>query len=361
MPAGPSNARIPMSIENNTGFRTCAVDPVGDPRWAALVARAPNATIFSHPLWLALVGDCYDYPMTAICVVSSEDELLAGLPLATVSSPITGTRLVSVPFSDSCGMLMLSPDLEPSLVAAVDVERRRRGLKLEVHGELPSLPDSAPSERFYHHLVPLDGEADDVVRQRVKPTKRRCASRARRLGVTARRRYDAAALDAFFGLHVLTRRRLGVPTQPRRFFNGLLPMFDDGLGFVLLLEWEGRTIGAGIYLRHGSRLTYKYGASDPSHLDKRPNDLMHMEALRIACESRCSVLDLGRTELDNDGLRRFKRDFGAEEHALTYTTAPPGGGEKSVRSVSHMQRTLIRRLPPAFGRLVGAAVYRHFG
>jgi hypothetical protein len=89
--------------------------------------------------------------------------------------------------------------------------------------------------------------------------------------------------------------------------------------------------------------------------------LEKLEALRIACESGCSALDLGRTELDNDGLRQFKRHLGANERVLTYTMAPPPASRKSVRSVSHFQKALIRRTPPVFGRLLGAAVYRHFG
>jgi lipid II:glycine glycyltransferase (peptidoglycan interpeptide bridge formation enzyme) len=166
-------------------------------------------------------------------------------------------------------------------------------------------------------------------------------------------------MDAFFGLHVQTRRRLGVPTQPRRFFVRVRELFAHGLGFVLVAEWEGRPIAANVYLRHRNVLTYKYGASHPDHLDKRPNDLLHVEALRIACDSGCESLDLGRTERDNIGLQRFKRQLGGEQRALVYTSAPPFEG-RSVRSVSGFQHAVVRRSPPALGRLVGAALYRHF-
>jgi CelD/BcsL family acetyltransferase involved in cellulose biosynthesis len=351
-----------MTVEQLTSAETaCVIDPLADPRWAVLAQRAPNATIFHDPLWLSLVRDCYRYPMSAVCLTDQDGELVAGMPIATVKSPLTGTRLVSVPFSDLSGPVFTTAEFEQPLLEAVDEHRQRRNLRLEVHAEVPLLPHSAPSEQFFHHVVPLEGDADALLRARVKSSKRRCASKARKLGVTATERRDAAAIEAFFRLHVLTRRRLGVPTQPRRLFDGLLPIFEHGRGFVMLIEWEGRAIGAGVYLRHGATMTYKYGASDPQHLDKRPNDLMQLEALRRACEHGCTTLDLGRTELDNDGLRRFKRDFGAEERVLTYTMSPPPKKQKSVRSVSRTQQELIRRMPPSFGRLVGAAVYRHFG
>jgi CelD/BcsL family acetyltransferase involved in cellulose biosynthesis len=351
-----------MAVQQLSGIEmACVVDPLADPRWAKLTRTAQNATIFHDPLWLSLVRDCYRYPMSAVCLTDSDGELAAGLPIATVRSPFTGTRLVSVPFSDISGPVLASPELEEPLLAAVAAERSRLNLRLEVHAEVPLLAHSAPSEQFFHHVVTIDSDFDSLARARVKSSKRRCAAKARKLGVSATQRRDAAAIDAFFGLHVLTRRRLGVPTQPKRLFSGLLPIFEHDRGFVLLIEWEGQPIGAGVYLRHGSTLTYKYGASDPKHLDKRPNDLLQLEALRIACELGCTKLDLGRTELDNDGLRRFKRDFGAEERVLTYTMSPPPVKQKSVRSVSRTQQALIQRMPPSFGRLVGAAVYRHFG
>jgi CelD/BcsL family acetyltransferase involved in cellulose biosynthesis len=340
---------------------SCVVDPVEDRRWSELVKRSPDASVFHHPLWLALLRDSYRYSMTAVCVAPAGGEFVAGLPIATVRSRLTGTRLVSVPFSDICGPIAGTGEQQRELLAAVDDERRRRGFGLEIHAEVPLLPGGAPSDRFYHHVVPLDGGVDVVLGKQVKQSKRRGASRARELGVTVSQRVDEAALAAFFRLHVLTRHRLGVPTQPRRFFCRLAPLFDAGLGFVLIAEWEGRPIAASVYLHHGGRLTYKFGASDPTHLDKRANELLQLEGLRIGCDLGCAVVDLGRTELSNDGLRRFKRYLGAEEQELTYTMAPPPQSRNSVRYVSKLQQSVIRRAPPAFGRLLGAAVYRHFG
>jgi CelD/BcsL family acetyltransferase involved in cellulose biosynthesis len=338
----------------------CGVDPLSDPRWAELVEWAPRASVFHHPLWLSLLSECYRYPIVAVCLQEPGGRLVAGLPIATVRSRLTGTRLVSVPFSDVCPPIVDSDAQERALLAAVDAERTRCALPLEVHAEVPSLPGGATSESFYRHLIPLEGGRDDVLRRVAQP-KRRAASKADKLGVEVHRRTDEGALDSFFRLHVLTRHKHGLPTQPRSFFRGLTRLFDSDLGFVLLAEWEETPIGASVFLKHRETLTYKYGASDPKHLEKRPNDLLMLEALALGCEYGCTTLDLGRTEDYNDGLRRFKRQLGAEEQVLTYTAAPPREHADSVRSVSSLQQRVIRRLPPAFGRALGAAVYHHFG
>lgn len=337
------------------------LDPITDARWSTLIQRAPNAGVFHHPLWLRLLRDCYGYPISAVCLVGTDGELRSGLPIATVRSRLTGTRLVSVPFSDVCGPLGTDDGLRPTLIAAVDTERRRLGLSLEIHADVADFPDSGPGDQFVSHIAPLEGGADAVLGKRVSQSKRTGASRARRQGVTVAQRTDRAAVDEFFRLHVQTRHRLGVPTQPRKFFHGLTALFDHGLGFVLVAELDGRPIAAAVYLRYRSVLTYKYSAWAAEHHDKRPNDLLQLEALRIGCELGCSALDMGRCELSNEGLRRFKREFGAEEQVISYTLAPRPSGRKSVRSLSNLQRRAIQRTPPAVGRMVGAAIYRHVG
>jgi CelD/BcsL family acetyltransferase involved in cellulose biosynthesis len=346
---------------NQVALGGCLLDPLVDERWLKLLERAPDAGVFHHPLWLRLLRDCYGYPTTAVCLVGADGELVSGLPIATVKSRLTGTRLVSVPFSDVSGPVGIDRSLEPQLMAAVDEERRRVGLSLEVHADVPTFPQGCPSDRFIHHIAPLDGGVDLVLGKKIRQSKRTGASRARRHGVTVTKRSDREALDEFFRLHVGTRHRLGVPTQPRKFFHGLTKLFDRGMGFVLLAEWEDRAIAGAVYLRYKSTLTYKYSAWTAEHHDKRPNDLLQLEALRIGCELGCSALDMGRTELSNDGLRRFKREFGAEEQELSYTIAPPPRGRRSVRSMSNIQRAVIRRSPAAVGRVLGAAIYRHVG
>jgi hypothetical protein len=338
------------------------VDVTSDPRWLDLVAHGTETSVFHHPAWLTLLRTAYRYPIEGWCVADAGGRLVAGLPVATVSSRLTGSRLVSLPFSDRCQAAFRDgghADRE-RLAEVIDRERRRRGLSLELHGAPPDCCPSTPGDRFFGHLMALPGDVDRA-RRLLHDTQLRNARRAVRLGVRVRRRTDEAAVAAFFRLHVLTRRRLGVPTQPWRFFRGLVPVLQQGLGFVALAEWEGRAVNAAVYLRWGRTLTYKYGASDHAHSRLRAAALIHTEAVQHAIETGCDTLDFGRTELDNDGLRRFKRQLGGQEVELAYSWLGAAPAARSVRNVSRLQRAAIRKAPPAFGRVLGAAVYRHFG
>jgi lipid II:glycine glycyltransferase (peptidoglycan interpeptide bridge formation enzyme) len=190
---------------------------------------------------------------------------------------------------------------------------------------------------------------------------KRGIAKARREGVWVERRTDLEGLRRFYRLHVGTRRHQGVPTQPKTFILRFVELFRAGLGFVLLARHEGRDIAAAVFLAAGGTLTYEFGASDRQFLGVRPNNLLFSEAIRWGCEHAQHTLDFGRSDLENEGLRAFKRAWGAEESPLRYSqfgSSPrPQGAGRSRRAM----KVIIPRAPAAFGRMVGAALYRHMG
>ena len=243
------------------------------------------------------------------------------------------------------------------LLAGLREQHDARGLTVEVRGELQGLPVSGKS--FYHHEVPL-GPDYEAVAARFRQNAKRDIKRAAREGIEVHRGTGRAELDAFYELHLRTRQRQGVPTQPRRFIRRFERLFEHGLGFVLVATAEGTPAAAAVYLTCGQTLTYKYGASSVQFLKRRPNHAVFAESIRWGCANGMTTLDLGRTDLDNDGLRAFKVGWGGEERVLAYsslsTKAKSSGG--GIPSVAH---ALICRTPPIAGRLAGLALYRHFG
>ena len=339
------------------------LDPISDPAWLTLIEGNPSATIFHHPMWLQLLRSQYDYELSACCVQGG-DGIEAGLPIALIESRLTGRRLVSLPFSDACAPV-LAPAADPSAVAALGEalteEHRRSGLDLTVHAPIPNASGAFVQHRFFRHLLPLAEDPAEVERNYSKSQVKRGIKKARREGLRAERRTDAEALDAFYSLHLRTRRKLGVPTQPKRFIRRFGELFDAGLGFVELVLDEGRPIAAAVFLTFNGTVTYKYGASDPRALGKRPNNLLFSETISWACESGFRTLDFGRTDIDNEGLRAFKRSWGADEVELSYTYFADREPSAEPQLRDRMMAATIKHSPPVLSRLVGESLYRHFG
>lgn len=342
-------------------LRTETIDPLSDPRWQRFVESSSNGAIFHHVQWLRLLHAQYGYPMLARCVTDEASEIVAGLPFAQVRSRLTGTRVVALPFSDMCPPLVGDRHTDEALDALVQViraEHERDALDVEIRAPIATL--DLEGKTFYHHQLEL---APDVaaVSGRFGKSVRRRISRAQRDGVQVRHETGRDALDAFYALHLRTRRRQGVPTQPKRFIMRFADLFERDLGFVLLACWEGETIAAAVFLSFNGVLTYKYGASSPRHLKTRPNNALFMEAVRWGCEHAHHTLDFGRTDLDNEGLRSFKAGWGARESELAYTYLSRKAERPARTGVPGYVKTVISRAPPVAGRLAGAALYKHFG
>lgn len=338
------------------------LDPLWDPRWAQFVDRVPGTLIFHHPAWIRLVCGQYKYPASAWVLTTPGGDLAAGLPVALLRSRLTGTRLISLPFSETCPPVIdPGSGIEPVEFARhLEHERTAQGLNLEVRAGLPAGQGAVVSKTFVNHRLALEPDLSAVEARFAKRQVKRGIAKAVREGVSIERRTDTDGLRRFYRLHLPTRRRQGVPTQSKRFILRFAQLFHLGLGFVLIARQNDRDVAAAVFLTNGGTLTYEFGASDHRYLGSRPNNLLFMEAIRWGCETGHHTLDFGRTDLNNHGLRAFKGSWGAEEAPLHYSRfgSPVASGGERLRQVMN---ATIPRAPALFGRLVGSGLYRHFG
>jgi hypothetical protein len=93
------------------------LDPLVDRRWDQLVASHPSASVFHDRGWLNALARTYGYQPLVITTANESEALENGIVLCRVSSWITGTRLVSLPFSDHCEPLLENLGQLPEFLA----------------------------------------------------------------------------------------------------------------------------------------------------------------------------------------------------------------------------------------------------
>jgi hypothetical protein len=84
-------------------------------------------------------------------------------------------------------------------------------------------------------------------------------------------------------------------------------------------------------------------------------------AIQWACENGFNKLDLGRTDLANNGLRTFKSRWGAREIQLPYTYLAPHKKKTGAGRLRNLLSVVIQKSPPLVCRTLGELLYRHFG
>jgi CelD/BcsL family acetyltransferase involved in cellulose biosynthesis len=331
-----------------------------DPNWMSFVAGRPETTPFHLPAWAELLCECYGYRGFALVMVNGDRVALAGMPVVEKAAPLTRRkRWVSLPFTDQCAPLVATPQAEALFAEGLEDLYAASGIdRLEVRAKL-ALESGRHVSSAVRHSLRLEPDAREVLRG-VSKSEAQHAARAKRKGVTVRAATRAEDVDrVFYGLQLETRRRLGVPIQPRRFYTLLWRrMLEPDHGFLLLAYHEGLPIAGAVFLRAKDTLVWKYGASLKSHWSLRANPLILWTAIEHGCATGAAVLDFGRTELSHESLRVFKRSWGTEETALTYTILGRPEKTQSERPRAAAE-SLIRRAPPWVCRIAGEMLYKY--
>ncbi|MGZ4358962.1 MAG: lipid II:glycine glycyltransferase FemX [Gaiellaceae bacterium] len=339
------------------------VEDIQNPRWAAFVEGCEAATPFHHPAWAGLLATSYGYRTRALMLEGESADVVAGLPVVEARSPLGARRWISLPFTDSCPPLVPDASVEGELARRLADLAREKGIEqIEVRGELISSGSEARSAGVVHTLA-LSADPEEVRAGFKKTQIRQPIGQAERAGVVIERATVQGDLtETFYSLHLRTRRRLGVPVQPRRFFSDLWDrIVEPGLGFVLIARLDGVPIAAAVFLAWNGTVIYKYSASDRGALRARPNHLLLWNAIRWGCENGYHSFDFGRTDAENEGLREFKRGWGTEEKPLLYSFL---GGRPLRTSSGRLQSAagaVIRRSPPFVCRAVGELLYKYAG
>jgi hypothetical protein len=351
-------------VEPKTGDRSVVmriVDPLNESDWDQLITLHRDAGSFHTSAWARVLHQTYNHNPFYLQFFHRQT-LAALIPFIEVRSPFTGRRGVCLPFSDACEPLIFDP-ASIGLVTdqLIPFARERRWKYLEIRGGKSLRVAATPSGRFYGHTLDLCSGSEDLITRFASPV-RRAIRKAERSGVKALIERNRQAIGDFYQLHIQTRRRHGLPPQPASFFLNIHEhIIKPGLGFIVVARYGYRSIAAAIFFRFGKNALYKYGASDKRFQGFRANNLVMWYGIQALAHAGAERLHFGRTDCENDGLRRFKLSWGTEEETIDYFRVDPSRREclAPARHDSGFHKKIFGRLPLALNRLAGSMIYPH--
>ncbi len=343
---------------------------LSDSLWSTLVEQQTKDSIYYSQAWLDLITRLYGYSMIPLTTMNAAGQITGFLPVCSMHSPITGRRLVALPFSDHCPLLAVDDASANDLIdQAVRLAQEQKAKYLElrtgVNNVLAKRSDLAEGNLYVRWLISLTPDPDALWSQLRKPVQHQI-KKSRKLGVQVRIAQSREDMAHYYHLHLQTRsKKQGMPAQPRRFFFGLWDAFaaNDALQ-LLLAEYQGSIIAGMILLASGTTVRYAYGASDERYLQLAPNNLLMWTAIMWGCMKGFQTFDLGRTACDNEGLMEFKRRWGAIKEPLPYYYYPNIAGLAATSESSWKFRSLTTcwKLLPLWGaRALGGYLYKHLG
>jgi lipid II:glycine glycyltransferase (peptidoglycan interpeptide bridge formation enzyme) len=340
------------------------LDPTTLDSWDVKVAALPGASFFHSSAWANLLKQAYGYRPLYFSVMDG-GLLKAVIPMMEVDSMITGKRGVSLPFSDYCEPLV--PDLETSRDLFERIREYGAANKwkyIEIRGGEGYSDNAVPSSSVLKHVLELSEDEDRLLANFRKGTKsaiKKAISDGQLQMITSE---SEDALNEFYRLNSITRKRHGLPPQPYYYFRKLYDvLISRGHGFIVLASLGNRIIASGVFLHFGQEAVYKYGASDVEYQQLRPNNLVVWEAIKWYSRRGYKNFDFGRTEPDNEGLRIFKSGWNTKESKIRYYRYDLGRDAfvQNGKGINPLITKYLNKLPIPILELMGRMLYRHMG
>lgn len=343
------------------------LDPLEEPRWQALVDKHSNASVFHAPEWLKAISRTYGYRPIAFTTSAPNEELKNGLLFCHVRSWLTGSRMVSLPFSDHCEPLC-DPDEFEALVRSIRSTQNPKECKyLELRPVDERFSRRAEAagfqvkEKHLLHRLDLRASHEDLFESFHKDSIQRRVRHAERSGLVERIGKSESLLRDFYRLCVLTRKRQRLPPQPYMWFQNLVQYMGGNLEIRVAYKDE-IAVASIMTLRFRNTVYYKYGCSDARYHHLGATPLLFWGAICDAKSQGAIQFDFGRTERDNAGLIAFKSKWAREPRTLTYLRFPSsssnsGQSEWKLRLLKEVFALMPNRLLTATGKLL----YPHVG
>jgi len=341
------------------------VNPLCDPRWEDFVARHPRASVFHEKGWLEASARTYGYEPLVLTNTPAGRALENGVVLFRVSSWITGSRLVSLPFADHCEPLLSDPAESRGFTSWLREEccaKHQRYFELRPLVEVPVAEYGLEATRsFWFHELSLESSLEQLFNRLHKNSFQRKIRRAEREGLCYETGRSQKLVDDFYRLTLMTRRRHQLLPQPRIWFQNLVEFMGDKLE-IRLARKNGAPIAAILTLRQGSSLVYKYGCSNARLHSLGGMPFLFWRLIEECKASGAQRIDFGRSDLDHEGLIVFKDRLGTKRRLLTYYRfTNKAESQEAAPWESHALREFFRSMPDAFLSTAGRALYRHMG
>ena len=326
-----------------------------------------RATVYHTPEWRDAVAGTYGYRPFYLAYLDG-GRMKAMLPLMLVRSWLTGTRLVSLPFSNICGPAGDAGLYGALLEKALEIRGRTgaRALEIRTQSDLAAIEDERFSRVSYFITSIMDLHPDpDELWKRIKDGSVRTEVRqAVKKGVEFRLGKGIEDLRAFYHLFAVNRLRHGVPVTRFHFFRNVWNILGPGKRVLFLAEVEGRPTAGLLALGFNKVMSEAYLGADAGYLSYRVNQMVIWKGMEWACLNGYEKWDFLRTPKNNQGLRFFKAKWGVTEIDLNYFYYPEIAGTASTVEESTKYRVMtavLKRSPDFLGRMLGRVIYRHLG
>ena len=351
-----------MNVYSNN-FKLKIVDPMTFINWNSMIQNSSDEyTIFHTSNWSSVLSDSYGFRACYFAIIEG-DHFIFLLPMMEVHNFLFGKKGICLPFTDYCNPIINSKvELNDLLPQILSTAQGYNWKSIQIKDKSVSLGINPASSYYYRHTLVLQGGEEAVFKKFKENYQRKIkkASKQNKVNVSISKSFQA--LEDYYQLHCLTRKRQGMPPQPFSYFNNVYThIIEKNLGFISLASIDNERIAGAVFFHFGGKAVYKYSASNLRYKSFNASYLVIWEAVRWLCGLGCTELCFGRTDPLHEGLIQFKGGWGTERHQINYY-------KYNVQKEMFIQEeqkgnppghSLLTVLPVSVLKMLGSMIYRY--
>ena len=307
--------------------------------------RKAHLPCWCDPRWAEVFQHAYGLKMHWLASWRG-GRVVGALPLVEQRG-LAGSRLVSLPWFDSAGIVADAPQAARDLHAGAKRLMHRLGVgELLLRHEEPLVDSHAIRTDKVTLRLELPSDPEELwagLKAKVRNQVRK-AEKADLALLTG----GAELMRDFYAVYSRTMRDLGSPCHSLRFFRWVGRLFSDDLR-ITTVRLGSQPIAAGLTLRDRLATRIPWAGADWRHRKLNANMLMYWEILADACRSGAGCFDFGRSTR-NAGTYKFKKQWGAEDVQLHWQSDFRRPGQ-SDPSGSPTDSSLMQKASSAWEKL----------
>jgi len=340
--------------------RVLPLETNGHSQWDSFVLRHPDGTFFHETSWMRVMTKTYGY-RPHYFFAERNGQVTGIAPAFQVSSWVSGSGLISLPFAVYGGVCAADTETENALVGHLEqfaaeeqmeyfeLRNRNGGVRQGYHA----------NTRYASFTIPLVADTEKLLASFPKDI-RYMVRKGEKAGLRVRRGIDQ--LDIFYKLMTINLRRLGTPAFPRALFANLIEEYGDQVGLTLVYSGNKAVAGAMSFHFRDWMQPYYFGSLDEAK-GLAANNFLWWKLIEHAAERGCKTFDFGRSK-KNSGNFDFKKKWNPTIETLNYQVRLIRRKEVPNFSPTNprfeMATNIWKKLPLGLTRTLGPRVVRWF-
>ena len=352
-------------------MKTRIIDSSSDSRWNEFIEKHPLGCIFHHSAWKEVLEKTFPQLKSFYFIAEDSDAIIRGaIPFFEVNSWLTGNRFVSLPFSLYCDPLVETQEIFNTLIKDI-VEKQEQihagfiTMRTRFAGHFFINTNFKQFIGYKNHTLSLDPSLVTIERSFHRSCVRQRISRAEQSDITISEACSESDVKCFYELFCMTRKKIGFPPQPFRFYrNKWEILYPRKMLGILIAKYHDQPVSSLLFLKFKQRVHAECMGTDDRYLDHSPNILLFWRAIQLVKAEGYRFFDFGGSAINNLNLIAFKRRWGTVEEDISHYYFPCVKGLSSDLAQSARYKLLTKlspKLPDRIFKWTGQLLYRHLG